>query len=238
MGNPIDLLTDSLSQLPWETIGVWIAALLTLATYSYLAGDNRLYSLIQHVFVGMAMGYAVVLAWQSVITPRVSRLISDPSHYWYYVAFFALGLGLLGRGIPKVSRLGDIPLAYLFGIGAGLAICGAIAGSLVPQMRSSMQSLTPSSYGTGAFGVAYALDAALVALGAIATLAYFYFGETKRRGLARAWHGAVRISATVGRLLIMTTFGALFASIATGRIALLIGRLRFLLENWLNLTGG
>lgn len=238
MGNTVGLLSESLARLPWETIGVWVAALLTLAVYTYLAGNNPLYLLVQHVFVGMAVGYAVVVVWHSLLAPRVAQFMSAPSSYWHYVVFLVLGLALLSRAFPRFSWLGDVPLAYLFGVGAALSIAGAIAGSLIPQTEASMVPLLPAYYGGGTIGVAYALDRALVSLGAIAVLAYFYFGAKKQEGVRRVWSSVVGIWSGAGRWLIIVVFGALFASVAVGRIALLIGRLHFLLGDWLKLTGG
>ena len=238
MSDSVGLLNQPLAQLPWETIGVWLAALLTLAVYSYLLGDNPLYSLVQHIFVGIAVGYAVVVAWRSLLAPRLAQLVGDPYAFWYYAVFFILGIALLSRAFPRISWLGNIPLAYLFGVGAALSIAGAIAGSLVPQTRASMVSLLPAHYGGGAVGVAYALDKAVLSLGAIATLAYFYFGARDDKGAGRVWSRVVRIWGGAGRWLIIVAFGALFASVAIGRIAVLIGRVQFLLGQWLKLTGG
>jgi hypothetical protein len=226
-----------LAQLPWDTIGVWVAALLTLAIYSYLAGANRLYSLVQHVFVGVSMGYAVVIAWRSLFVPRLVQFIGAPGSYWYYPIFFVLGIAILSRAFPRVSWLGGFPLAYLFGIGAALCAVGAIAGSLVPQTEASMVSLLPAHYGGGEVGLAYALDAALVSFGAVATLLYFYLGARQKGGIGGIWSRLVMSWGSAGRWLIVALFGALFAGLATGRIAVLISRLRFLLGDWLGLMG-
>jgi hypothetical protein len=44
-----------------DFIWVWIAALLTMMVYSYLLGDNPLYRLAEHVFIGSSVAYAVVV---------------------------------------------------------------------------------------------------------------------------------------------------------------------------------
>jgi len=238
MGSSLELLQEALAQLPWETLGVWLAALLTLGVYSYLAGSNRLYSLVQHIFVGVATGYAVVVAWHSLFAPRLAQFISSPGSYWYYLLFFGLGLALLSRAFPGVSWLGSIPLAYLFGIGSALCVVGAIAGTLVPQTTASMIPLLPAHYGGGKVGMAYALDGALVSLGAVATLLYFYLGARRKTGVGGVWSKFVGSWGSAGRWLIVILFGAMFAGLVSGRVALLIGRMRFLLGDWLGLTGG
>ena len=37
-----------------ELIGTWLATLLTIIVYTYLLGDNFLYRLAEHLFVGSA----------------------------------------------------------------------------------------------------------------------------------------------------------------------------------------
>ena len=45
----------------FETIGPIIAAVLTLLVFSYIFGDNVLFKLAAHIFVGVAVGYAIIV---------------------------------------------------------------------------------------------------------------------------------------------------------------------------------
>ena len=63
-----------------DVIGVWVGAVLTLLVFSYLFGDTPLFRLAQAIFVGVAVGYAVIVAIYSILLPRlVVPLVSDPT---------------------------------------------------------------------------------------------------------------------------------------------------------------
>ena len=69
----------------------------------------------------------------------------------------------------------------------------------------------------------------LIVVGVICTLAYFYF-SARHRGLLG---GASR----VGIWFLMVAFGAGFGNTVMARISLLIGRVQFLLYDWLPTIG-
>jgi hypothetical protein len=54
-----------------EFVGTIIAALMTVMILSYLIGDNPLFRVATHLFIGVAAGYAGVVAWGSVIRPSL-----------------------------------------------------------------------------------------------------------------------------------------------------------------------
>ena len=82
-------------------VGTWVAAFLTLMVLSYLFGNNPFFRLAQYLFIGVAAGYAVVLAWNQVLWPRLQLLFWDPLTYWYYGVFFVLGLDAAGAREPR-----------------------------------------------------------------------------------------------------------------------------------------
>ena len=103
-----------------EAIGLLIAAVLTLMVFSYILGDNVLFKLAGHIFVGVAVGYAIVIIWYQVLAPTLTAgnlLVTAP----------ALGLCLLliFKILPDQgalsNMLGSIALAFILGVGAALA---------------------------------------------------------------------------------------------------------------------
>ncbi|MGC8838728.1 MAG: hypothetical protein ACP5UM_09965, partial [Anaerolineae bacterium] len=69
-------------------------------------------------------------------------------------------------------------------------------------------------------------DAAILALGTVGTLLYFYFTAAREgRGLAG---GIQRLWGTVGRWTLLVAFGALFAGALISRLSLFIARVQFL----------
>ena len=205
-----------------EPLGTWLAALLTIIVYSYLLGDNPLYRLAEHLFVGSAVGYAAVVAWHSVLMPRlIIPLAQDPYRNWPLFIPLALGFLLLTKVKASWAWLGNSAVAFILGVGVAVAIGGALFGSLLPQLKATIVSLSPAHYPQR--GWAGVRDALIIIVGTISTLLYFYFTTGGEGKLAK-----VRIG--IGRLFILVTFGAIFANTVMSRISLLIGRVRFLME--------
>jgi hypothetical protein len=214
-----------------ETLAVWIAAILTLMVYSYLIGDNPLYRLAQHLFVGSSVGYAAVVVIHNVLRPRLFEpLLDDASGNWPYFLPLLLGLLLLAKARGTAAWLGNSSVAFLFGVGAALAIGGALFGSFLPQMQASWVSVLPDTAG----GRVAAANNILLAVGTIGTLSYFYFTMGVRKGPGT---GLLTFSSTVGKWVLLITFGAIFGNRVMAYVSLLIERIYFLLGDWLGLLG-
>jgi len=81
-----------------RSAGLWIAALLTLAVFSFLAGDNPAYKLAESVFVGVSAGYAMVAAFWDELVPNLLAKIAPET-------IRDLGLGnLKGEDVPGLRR--------------------------------------------------------------------------------------------------------------------------------------
>jgi len=65
----------------------------------------------------------------------------------------------------------------------------------------------------------------IIVIGVISTLIYFYFSKEHT--------GALGVAAKVGIWFIMVSFGAHFGYTVMGRVSLLIGRVQFLIEDWI-----
>ena len=113
------------------------------------------------------------------------------------------------------------------------ALSGALTGSLVPQVRATILSVSPTDYGEGLIGWAYAADALLLVLGTISVFAAFHFSARGRGRLAAVWHRLLTLFGGAGRALIMVTFGALLAGALLSFFTILSSRLAFLLNDWL-----
>jgi hypothetical protein len=214
-----------------EIIGLAVATALTFAVLSYVIGDNALFKVAQSLFVGVAAGYAAALSWNSVLWPRILLLVRQPFTYWYYGIFFILGFMLLARGLRTTRALADLPLGILFGIGAALALGGALGGTLLPLIRSLLVPMQPQAPGWNLPAWVMLLDAALIIIGTVAVLGAFQF-TIPQHGLFKyigsAWSALGR---SLGRGLIMIAFGALYAGALVSFLTLLIGRIGFLLQN-------
>jgi hypothetical protein len=213
-----------------ETIGPFIALVLTLMVFSYIFGDNVLFRLATHIFVGVAVGYAVLVIFYRVFAPAVTsgNLIS-------VLPALLLCLLLVFKVRPAqgnaLDALGNITLAFVLGIGAALAIGGILFGTLLPQVSAMMDiSLNPNDYPDteSEVGLVVWLNNIIIILGTLGTFFYFTFAVRAHSLLGGFREGFVRFWAGMGRLMIVFTLGALFANTVSSRVALLVSRLQFL----------
>lgn len=193
---------------------------LTLFVYSYLVGDNPLYRAATHLLVGVSAAYAAVVVLQQVIIPIYQQIRQDPGNpetlRWFIPIFFALLLVL--KPLRRTGWLGNISLALLIGIGAAVALTGALSGTLWPQITISYPAAP--------------LRAVLVAIFTICTLLTFQFtGRLNDTGkwLLPAWQRGL---VAVGRVVLMITFGSLFASVLNTSLVLLADRLNYFLSQF------
>ncbi len=207
-----------------DVVGVWVAAILTLMILSYLLWDGPLFRVTQHVLVGVTAGYAVVVAYRSVLGPKLARpLLTDPLANWPLFIPALLSLFLLARFFPRLGRLTWIPLAYLVGVGAALSLGGILVGTIWPQTAATFVSLDLG------LGLGQWISNLVLVAGVICTLLYFYF-TARPESLGGK---ALSPWAKAGRLLVMVALGAAFGGMVTGRVSLLIDRVYFLLRDWL-----
>ncbi len=66
-----------------ETLGIWIAAFLTLCLMSFLYKDNRFFRFAESVFAGVSLGYYVGQEASQTIRPNlIDPLRHDFAHNW------------------------------------------------------------------------------------------------------------------------------------------------------------
>jgi hypothetical protein len=219
---------DIAAGLDVNAISIWIAFALTLMVFSYVLGDNPLFRIAEHLFVGAAAGYAVVMAYHSVLRPRLlAPLIEAPELEWYRLIPLLLGLLLLSKGRSSTAWLGNSTMGFLFGTGAALALGGALLGSIGPQIEATWVSLNPSHAPDGWAGV---FDGMLIVLGTSGALMHFYYTAPTVAGLSSVWARVRQGWGRVGYWFILMALGAIFANTIIARFSLLVGRVRFLLD--------
>ena len=210
-----------------ETFGIWVAAFLTLCILSFLYRDNPFYRFAEHLFIGVAVGYGIVqtihngfipVAWKPLATA-----LTDETARSGLIKLIPVCSGLLffARLSPRHTWLIRYPIAILIGYGAGVAIPNVLQTDIFAQVRGTLTpfgSLTALSGGE-IFG------AALMVIGVICTLTYFFFSVEHR--------GAVGGLSKIGIAFLMIGFGSAFGNTVMGRVALLIQRVDFLIEDWL-----
>ena len=132
-----------------ETIQTILGAVLTFAVLSYLIGDNTVYRAAVHILVGVGAAYAVGVAIGQVMVPRmIVPLQSQPAEGSDPRVFGLFGLlgcvFLLAKIFPRTAWLGNVAVGTMLGVGAGVAIGGALFGTLLPQTSAAAGSLRAS----------------------------------------------------------------------------------------------
>jgi len=213
--------------LPVELWGTWLAGLLTLAVYSFLYADNPVYKAAEHLFVGVSAAYGVVILFYESVKPDIIQPLFQPdlvdlaSPKYILLVPIALGLLLLTRYIPRISYLARWPIAFTMGAYSGMGIPLAVQGNILVQMHGTMKPLWPG----GEVTPLAAFNSALILIGVVCTLGYFYF-SLEHKGLLGGM-------SRVGIWFLMVAFGAGFGNTVMARISLLIGRIQFLLYDLL-----
>ena len=212
------------------SIGPFIAAALTLMVFSYIFGDNVLFKLASYIFVGVAVGYALLVVWHQVFWPTLTS-----GHIVNVLPALLLCFLLIFKIRPTqggvTNVLGGIALAFVLGVGVALALGGALFGTLMPQaLKTATTSLNWNHYPDteNEVGLVTWLNNFIIVLGTIGTFFYFTFAVRARGFLGGLREGLVRFWAGMGRLMIIFTLGALFGNVVNSRVALLISRLQFL----------
>jgi hypothetical protein len=201
-----------------SSIGVWIAVFLTLFTYSFLYKDNPFYKFAEHLVIGLAGGYYIVTVWFQIIKPKLLIPLFQQGNL---VLGFPLILGLFmwARYIPKYSWISRWSIAFYLGVSAGLSVPSVMQAYVIRQIQATMLPVDFHSY--------QGWMSLLIIVGVLTSLAYFFFSAEHR--------GLLGVSAKVGIWFIMIGFGATFGYTVMSRISLLIGRIQFLLTDWLGL---
>jgi hypothetical protein len=232
--------TQSIAPL-LDTVGIWVAVILTLFVFSYLLGDNVLFRLAEHIFVGVAVGYAVIIVFHNVIapkllTPTVEALTAgDWGQLTLLLVLLLMGLFLLTKPFKLLSWLGSLSVAVLLGVGAALAIGGALLGTLLPQVAATADvTHYVARYGPG-LGL---FSGVVVLVGAAGVLLHFTFNASREGRLARLRERVVQSWGGLGRWFILIAFGAILATTFTARLSLLVDRVQFLIDVVRGLVGG
>lgn len=221
-----------------DLIGALLGFTFTLLVFSYIFGDNALFRIAIHIFIGVAAGYAASVAWYSVIWPQlvVPLLVGSNSERLFVLVPLVMGALLLTKVSPRLSIWGTPVMAYLVGVGMAVAIGGSIMGTIFPQVMASVNQFDAAALGAGSSSYSVQLINALVVLvGTVVTLIYFQFGARPGPSGAPVRPGWIEGIASFGRLFIAITLGTLFAGVYAAALAAFVERWHFIVNLVLSL---
>ncbi len=201
-------------------IGTIIAGILTLAILTFLYRDNPIYKMAESLLIGISIGYTLVIIWSSTLVDLLIQPLFGESKLLLIIPLI-LGLMMFSRFVPKYSSLSKIPIAVMIGSGAGVAIPVMLEARILKQVSATVMPLVTES-GMPNF------SAIVVICGVMSTLAYFYF--------SREHKGSFGVVARIGTYFLMIFFGTTFGYTVMSRMSTFIGRMEFILTDFLHLT--
>ncbi len=202
-----------------DLIGLLIGFSFTIFILSYIVGDNFLFRLATHIFIGAAAGYASVVTLYNVILPQLILPFFNGGQGEMILTISLLipSILLLAKVSPRLSMIGNPAIAILVGIGAAVAIGGGIFGTIFPQVSASVSVFETNNF----------LEGIILLVGTLTTLLYFQFGA-KKKSQRPAMAQTTKLIRWIGKAFIAITFGALFAGVYISALTALIERFSFL----------
>ena len=206
-----------------DLVGALLGFLFTLAVFSYIWGDNAVFRVVTHLFIGVTAGYVTIMVIQNVILPHMvfPFVEGDRNAKIFAILFLILGALMLTKISPRLTNLGNPAIAYVVGVGAATAIGGAVVGTLFPQTSVSMRLFTTQDN---------PLNALVILGGTLTTLLYFHFGVRRKNKEGTATQRPVWLETigNIGQFFIAVTFAALFSGVYLAAMTALIERMSFL----------
>jgi hypothetical protein len=204
-----------------DTISTWIAALLTLAIFSFLYRENPIYRFAEHLLVGVSAGYYLVQYLYSSVYKKLWVPVFQEGQ-WALLPGGFLGVLLLLRLHRRTAWLSRYAIAFYVAAWSGYLIPSIVQALVLTQIRGTIIGPYTSEIGVWDY-----ISSWLILSGVVSILVYFYFSHEHR--------GAIRGISKVGITFLMIGFGASFGYTIMGRITLLVGRFQFLFYDWLHL---
>ena len=209
---------------PSELFTLIIGVALTVMVFSYILGDRLFFGIATHILIGVSAGFLALVVIQKIILPYLVKPLANVTDPGFLLALVPLALSILlvlmlfRRG----TQAGAIPLAFLGGVLAALAIIGVTRGTLAPQILSMIGRFEPGKLMREAQPQWSAIvEALMILLGVISVLFVFHHrGQSKAGEVVRPIF--LQGIGSIGQIFIGITFGALFVGLfSTALIALI-----------------
>jgi hypothetical protein len=201
-----------------------------LGIVSFLYKDNIIYKISEAIFVGVSAGFWFIsLFWDNLYRKFWVGVFptedSDQDPQYILIGGVVLGVLMLSRLLgSKAGWISRWPLAFIVGATAGLKMITFLASNALAQVNATVGNFVAATAEPTLAGI---VAATTVTVGTFCGLIYFFFSKEHR-----GWFGGM---AQVGTWFLMITFGASFGYTVMSRMSLLLGRIDFLLADWLHL---
>jgi len=209
----VDIITE---------IGLWIAAFLTIACISIAYRDNPIFKFAEHTYVGAAIGYSFAAALRNIKVYGIDYLYPTLKDPWYIIPLI-IGVTMYFRYHRTLYWIFRYGIAIVVGVSVTAAFVRSIEADVLAQLAATVS--LDLKVGT----VVDVLGKVSLWIALITALYYFIFT------FPRLHTGSLTYIPRIGKLLMMLTFGYAFANTVVSRVDLFVGRLQFLLFEWLRI---
>ncbi len=206
-------------------LAVWIGAFMTLCILSFLYRDNPFFRFAESAFAGVSLGYYIGNTFDQTFVPNLINPLFIHGEDLLLIAPMVLGILLYARYVGRVGWVARYPLAVYTGYAVGLLMMQKLQGEVQPQTADTILSLVKNVPTAGDF-----VNNLVIIVGVLSVLVYFFFSAEHK--------GALGATSRVGIWFLMVSFGAAFGYTIMGRVSILIGRVNFLISEWLGVGGG
>lgn len=216
-----------------DKLTLWVGAICTLALYSTLYKENRFYRLFEHIFLGLATGFLVAQQWTDVLLIKWWKPMWDEGR-WHFIFVAVFGAFYYFIFSKKHSWIARIIIGFFLGVASGQAF-QVYANDYWPQIPSSFKPIIPhravevmvdgKATKIAELSASGAINNAIFMAIVFCVMMYFFFSFEQKNPV-------IKTSAKLGRWMMMFTFGAIFGATIMARLALLIDRVDYLLNEF------
>ena len=212
---------------PSDLVTLILGVALTVMVFSYILDDRLFFGIATHILIGVSAGFLALVVIQKVILPYLIEPLKDITDPAFLLALVPLAFSILLALMlyRRGTQAGAIPLAFVGGALAALALVGVTRGTLAPQLLSILGRFEPGKlmHETQPQWSAI-LEALMILLGVVSVLFVFHHrGHSKAGEVVRPVF--LEGIGSVGQIFIGVTFGALFVGLFSTALIALIGSL-------------
>lgn len=194
-------------------IGIWVGLFLTIAIYSYqLYKETPLYRLAEHIYLGIAFAIVGITAVETTMKVAVNPLMDGKL---VYLIPIALGFMMYTIFSDKYRWMSRYSVGTLVGVSLGVRVVALLVPRLLNQV---IATITPPT----THAAIDWLNFVFVSIGTICALSYFLLTHEHEKQL--------KIPTQIGRWLIMIGLGAMFGNTVLFRMAMLSGRVEYIMK--------
>jgi len=210
--------------------GAWVSVFLTLAVYSFLYKENPIFRFAEHSFIAAGVGYWIAYnVWYcydlAIGVPGGESGIQ--AGQWWWIFAFLFGIIYYFVLTRKYFWIYRYSLAIIVGVGAGLTLRTIVQAQILSLILATFLNLSPTDtagnliiFNPASPAGASLINNLLIVVLVFGSVIYFFFTSEA---------GVIKNIGRIGRVALMTAFGAAYGNTIMTRMNLFIGRAQDLL---------